>query len=490
MELYGNYGSGYFRTRDGYNKVPLWDDYKTASRLLRTLKRIARKVVVGKGTLFAAGSTPAIATDLLSILQTLSDVWEDSRAMHAIPSNADMGQIDWLLDSGGTGMQHYNSSIRSPEWLQENGRCMDNIKDGVSTIPHAGRGAFARRFIPKGGLVAPAPLIQIPNRTSFVVYEEKKERYKNNRTRIVPDIEKPVHAQLLLNYCFGHRESSVLLCPYGLLTSLINHNSFNNPNAKVVWADDAQMANPEWRQLPVKEWGSLEKAGLSFDFIATRDIAQGEEITIDYGNEWTQAWQEHVQRYESAVPRFRPKEYMSAFERNKRTDQRLPTMYEQEYTYSNLGVRLFCRREFLEWNGILGFVVGDDGSNSDENDEEEGKHFDFDDNEVFPCRIRLRKNGEKEDHDDLYVAEILKDVPPSNGGDGEMSNDVVVEAVAFGLPRAAFYFADEAYQRDHHQPWSFRHDMRIPDDIFPEAWKDTRIRQDNSDKTESFRQEL
>ena len=47
-------------------------------------------------------------------------------------------------------MVHYNSSIRDLEWLQKHGRCMDNIRDGVSQIPHAGRGAFARRFISKG----------------------------------------------------------------------------------------------------------------------------------------------------------------------------------------------------------------------------------------------------------------------------------------------------------------------------------------------------
>jgi hypothetical protein len=54
--------------------------------------------------------------------------------------------------------------------LEENGQCMDNIKDGVSTIPDAGRGAFANRFIPKGGLVAPAPLIHIPDRSIFTMY--------------------------------------------------------------------------------------------------------------------------------------------------------------------------------------------------------------------------------------------------------------------------------------------------------------------------------
>lgn len=29
------------------------------------------------------------------------------------------------------------------------------------------------------------------------------------------DISKPIGQQLLLNYCFGHSSSSMLLCPYG-----------------------------------------------------------------------------------------------------------------------------------------------------------------------------------------------------------------------------------------------------------------------------------
>jgi hypothetical protein len=29
------------------------------------------------------------------------------------------------------------------------------------------------------------------------------------------------------------------------------------------------------------------------------------------------------------------------------------------------------------------------------------------------------------------------------------------------------------YGQDHHQPYTFRHEMHIPDDIFPEIWKTT-----------------
>ncbi len=68
------------------------------------------------------------------------------------------------MEAGGTAYQDYNSTIRSVALLEQHGQCMDNIKDGVSILPDAGRGARANRFIPKGGLVALAPLIHVPDR--------------------------------------------------------------------------------------------------------------------------------------------------------------------------------------------------------------------------------------------------------------------------------------------------------------------------------------
>ena len=56
---------------------------------------------------------------------------------------------------------------------------MDNIKVGNSTNPDAGRGAFANRFIPQGGLVAPAPLIHIRDYNSFKMFQPK---YKNDNS--------------------------------------------------------------------------------------------------------------------------------------------------------------------------------------------------------------------------------------------------------------------------------------------------------------------
>ena len=52
-------------------------------------------------------------------------------------------------------------SIRTIDWLNEKGWCQDHIRPFISTIPQAGRGAFATRRLPKGTVVGYSPLIHV-----------------------------------------------------------------------------------------------------------------------------------------------------------------------------------------------------------------------------------------------------------------------------------------------------------------------------------------
>eukprot|EP00536_Pseudo-nitzschia_multiseries_P004418 jgi/Psemu1/318414/estExt_fgenesh1_pm.C_730015 len=513
MELYGNYGEGYFKSRSSYNKVPLRKNYRAVDKLLKKYQEIT-----GSSSSSSSSSTmpPEQRKDLLIYLQSLSAIWKDSRNMHAIPQTDPKGDhevVDWLLrQSGGSGMIHYNSSIRDLDWLHEHGRCMDNIRDGISRIPHAGRGAFARRNIPRGSVVAPAPLIQIPDRTVFTIYGAKSKATQEEgeieiEIEIVSDHDKPIHHQLLLNYCFGHGESSLLLCPYGLMTSHINHDA-TNPNTKIVWAADDHMTHPEWRKQPIKRWGTKEKAGLSFDFVALRDIEKDEEITIDYGSEWEEAWQSHLQAYygsEETSEASRPartkqqltKHHVPAFELNELVDLKLQTVGEGDY--ENQGLRLFCHRPYLEWHGanidILDdggetFVVRFPGTKNHTKTIKRIDYVDWDNFEVYPCRIRKRysidddddRGGIKEGNSDSYryLVEIFErsdEIQPLQASDAEeidkreTTTQDFVWAVLFDVPGDAFYFEDQKNGRHHHQQWSFRHEMRIPDEIFPDVWR-------------------
>lgn len=42
------------------------------------------------------------------------------------------------------------------------------------------------------------------------------------------DLSNPTGHQLLLNYCFGHNASSMLLCPYGHETGKRFYNAIHN----------------------------------------------------------------------------------------------------------------------------------------------------------------------------------------------------------------------------------------------------------------------
>lgn len=513
MELYGNYGSGYFTSRSSYNNVPIVKNYRQIDKLLKRFQSITNdsKLKI----------TREQKNDVLAYLQSLSTIWDDSRNMHAIPQTdppGDAGVVDWLLQqTGGSGMIHYNASIRDSDWLHEHGRCMDHIKDGISRIPHAGRGAFARRAIAKGTIVAPAPLIQIPDRSVFTIYDKKRTPSNSNSNNdgddeamyeLVADHDKPIHHQLLLNYCFGHEESSLLLCPYGLMTSHVNHDA-TNPNTKVVWATDDQMAHPEWRKKPIEEWGAEEKAGLCFNFVALRNIAQDEEITIDYGNKWEEAWQNHLRSYyqndegnQNAVHNttretILVKHHVPAFELNKLLDLKLQTMEEGDY--ESEGLRLFCRKPYLEWSGTATSVlIKDDdttllvGSTSKTNQTitlKRTKYTDWSKNEVYPCRIRnryrpssTRTTGDasetKDNHDYRYFVEVFERsdeiLPLEVTHNTNNTTKDYVWAVLFDAPRDAFYFEDQKNRRHHHQTWSFRHEIRIPDDMFPDVWRNNR----------------
>lgn len=111
--------------------------------------------------------------------------------------------------------------------------------------------------------------------------EEEEENSENRFTK--PD--------LLINYSFGHRNSTLHLTPYGAMVNYINHKSANDgdgPNVRVQWPTKELVAyKPDWLSKDIEFLrDSIDKIGLSFDYVALRHIKEGEEVTMDYGDEW------------------------------------------------------------------------------------------------------------------------------------------------------------------------------------------------------------
>jgi hypothetical protein len=224
---------------------------------------------------------------------------------------------------------------------------------------------------------------------------------------------------------------------YGMITSLINHSS-KNPNVKIVWSD---IMTNDWRNLSLAELAGKTYTGLAFDYIAQTDIAEGDEILLDYGSEWEAAWNEHVQTWEPLE-----ESYVPAFEmeRLENVDSVIPTAYEEPFSAN---VRIYIHGEYHLMS--LGKKKGT-------------TRF----RDWYQPRILdryLDANNET-----VYMVQMyrLTDDPGS-----KMTWIHYDKEILFAIPRDAFHFKDALYSRDHFLPCSFRHPMMIPDDMFPDIWR-------------------
>jgi hypothetical protein len=311
---------------------------------------------------------------------------------------------------------------------------MDYIEADLSTLPHAGRGAFTRHILEAGQVVVPVPLLQFPR----YLYDMYEGTWQGNHYEAARD-RPPVQTQLIINYCFGHAESSLLLCPYGSGASLINH-SRKGANVRLRWSKKVNR-RPEWFNMSVPEWID-DKAGLTMDVIALREILPGEEILLDYGDAWEAAWQVHVAQWQP------PPEavwYRPAMELNEDAD--LIVRISSEGSYGGL-VEVLCRERFRQFQGMSAKA-----------------------NSLHSCAVVDRYQGP--DGAYRYRAEIFEEETDDEEEAAGLCSHIAVE-VLWDLPRDAFWFEDTMYSRDHLQHWSFRHEMGIPDDMFPQDWKDKR----------------
>ena len=103
-----------------------------------------------------------------------------------------------------------------------------------------GRGAIAARFLPKGELVVPVPFLHLLDRSLFEKLPRDDEKEENKKS----------YEDVILNYCFGHSQSTLVMCPVTNAV-LVNHCSDRigrfpcgsggkGPNAEHRWASDSE----------------------------------------------------------------------------------------------------------------------------------------------------------------------------------------------------------------------------------------------------------
>jgi len=349
----------------------------------------------------------------------------------------------------------------SLEFLQKEGKCQDHIRPDISKIPHAGRGGFASRDLPKGTVVGYSPLIHVAvkaEQAMEVIYNGESEHgmdrfeFRDVGYDQIEDLDELIESasthknryakqDLVLNYSFGHRNSTLLLTPYGGMVNYINHKSAHDgdgPNVRVQWPDREMVAHkPDWlgKDLDFLR-DSIDKIGLSFDYVALRDIKEGEEITMDYGDEWDKAWKEHVANW---VPPEDADGYVHS------------TKFEREYYRTPEELE----EEPYPWN--LHTLCTDFYTIPE--DEEIGVYTKPYNNEgisnLLPCRV-LERFFEDEKY--TYTVEL------------QMSEEDVVIVQGFPQDPEGVFIYDKAYSPMWHMKEAFRHKLFVPDDVFPENW--------------------
>lgn len=325
-------------------------------------------------------------------------------------------------------------------------------------------GAFAKRDLPEGTVITGTPLLHFPDRNIANMYDMEMIMAPSDPTQpMYGTIERDsgvlegvplyrrmldtvVGQQLFVNYCFGHDESTILLCPDGSGVNYINHaDPTKKANVRVQWASSSDVHDAGFLERTPEEMEWVSGAKLILEYVATRDIGEGEELFLDYGPSWQRAWDRHVEDWS-----IDEKGYLSAFQYNEMygDDTIVWTASEQEVDPYPENLSIHCHLSVIddenEWDVIdWTWGAGDVG---------------------YPCRVMERQhNGGLNKNEASYMVIVEYSDDEDDGP--------LIERTVHNVPRQAIRFFDKPYTTDIHLYGAFRHPIGIPDDILPPAWR-------------------
>ena len=366
------------------------------------------------------------------------------------------------------------TSLQPTSWLQTHGFCMDNMRMGRSTTAQAGNGAFAVRFMEKESVVASTPVIPM-HKDVFTT------KMKGNGIQSQTNSK-----QMLINYCFGHTNSTLLLFPYTSTVHSINHRETmpsnsngehinHNPkktnfaNVKLSWSH-SEYHQSDLLNMTIQSIHDLQKTGLMIDIIATRDILVGEEIFLDYGEEWARNWDEHVANWESCNRRNNESNddgHTSTLpsptiikELNDEKNTLLRTSDEQMLNPYPSHVQTIC------YFNLPSYVLY-------------GIHYktwEFTTKpETYPCTIMSRSSFHDTGNalkplnsiDDQRIDQHLVHLYTVN-----VTIDNRTQFITRHVPRYGIMFAEKAYKSNQHMRCGFRSFIGLPDGMMPAHWID------------------
>ena len=441
-ELFKFYGDNWFETRERiFGQIPLSDDYPAAEELLEQL----------------GSEVPnEFQAEVYAMMLDINARPWDSRTLNALPRTFPEAQL--AMNAGELAVLHQPNATRSVEWLREHGRCIDHIVSQYSTIPQAARGAFATRNLQAGQVITTSPLHHVPDKKFMNLYNLTEIEQEDGSIVYHRVLDEVVGQQVLLNYCYGHSETTMLLCPYGAGINYINHNQ-TLANVAIRWAQNFPLAHRD-ESLRKKTPQDLEydyQPQLAFDYVALRDIAQGEELFLDYGDDFEEAWWDHVENFE-----FGSAQYTSGRAWNVLFAD-LPVRTEEEQERDpypeHLEIRCHFRLQGREFPSRLVWSIKDYG---------------------FPCRVLDRF---EEDDETYYTVELEIDREDDDGG--REDDHEVFWLRKTDVPRSGIQFFDKPFHTDLHLPNAFRHPIGIPDHMMPPQWRNVAHDEEDDDEEEA-----
>ena len=345
-----------------------------------------------------------------------------------------------------------SNNLRSLDWLEENGLCLDNLRREVSDIPQAGHGAFATRNMLQGQVVAPVPVVPVARKFMEMYKSMNMEQHVWKKG-----------SQLLLNYAFEDPSSSMVLIPYGPMTCYVNHAG-SNANTMLRWS---KLSNSSMLQETPSSLIHMNKSGLVLELVALRDIDQDEEVTLDYGPVWETAWKDFSTNWS---PRSKFANHVSAATLNQEKEF-LRTPAELTMFPYPPNVQLYCFTSYrLLSDGVMRWS------------EASGV---FDSTQFLrPCTIQQRQFEEVTTkgifRKPLELQRYLHMMKADGMEDAYIRYDVIVhtgtdqgDLTIVSVPRKAIFFWDQKYTSDLHLSRSaFRHAIPLPPNLVPDNWRD------------------
>lgn len=448
-EIFLDFGAEYNQYDD--TSKPNIDDYRKMDEAMEKMVKFFNKHAESLGEKAANEVYEFIKKDVLDL--TAEARAEAARSL--LPET--YHGLQAIIDVGGSALYSNPEVVKDMEWLKKEAYCQDNLVVGVSKIEHAGRAAIAARDIKKGEVVAPMPLVPIIKGRDILTMTEYDDEDENNS---------PIKTkQFLTNYVLEHPQCSVLFFPAGPMTSFINHGG-KKANVKMTWSTKSWSDVKAAQKASADELPLFSSTDMIIDLVATRNIKKGEEVLFDYGEQWANAWNEHVKNWKKVTKD--SKFSKSAMVLNDeyhgvgKPGKPFPTSPEESMAGDN--VQLMCHLLY------------------DEDKIERRRNQDGSRTKVYPW-IPHPTSGEHRLKTDLAVrginrmgCEILERTGDEATGYKYVVRPLIEKEgpkiLVKNVPHEVIRYVDKPYSNPQHEHRAFRHTIRFPDDVFPEAWKD------------------